>query len=53
MSGSPSKFAPELSSAPPLPARAEYLERQERTRAVLAAAELDGLLAFGSHGWPW
>jgi len=47
------KFAPELSAAPPLPAREEYLERQQRTRAALAEAGLDGLLAFGSHGWPW
>jgi Xaa-Pro dipeptidase len=47
------KFAPDLASAPPLPARAEYLERQERARAALADAELDGLLAFGSHHWPW
>ena len=47
------KFAPNLASAPALPARAEYLERQDRARAALAAAELDGLVAFGSHHWPW
>lgn len=47
------KFAPELASAPPLPERAEYLERQGRARAALAEAELDGLVAFGSHHWPW
>jgi Xaa-Pro aminopeptidase len=47
------KFAPDLATAPPLPAREEYLERQRRTRAALEVAELDGLLAFGSHGWPW
>jgi Xaa-Pro aminopeptidase len=47
------KFEPVLADAPPLPAREEYLERQERTRAALAEAELDGLLAFGSQGWPW
>ena len=47
------KFAPELTSAPPLPAREEYLERQRRARAALAEAELDGLVAFGSHHWPW
>jgi Xaa-Pro aminopeptidase len=46
-------FAPELSAAPPLPAREEYLERQERARAALAGAELDGLLAFGSRNWAW
>ena len=46
-------FAPELSAAPPLPARAEYLERQDRARAALAEAELDGLLAFGSRNWAW
>jgi Xaa-Pro dipeptidase len=46
-------FAPELSAAPPLPAREEYLERQDRARAALAEAELDGLLAFGSRTWPW
>jgi Xaa-Pro aminopeptidase len=46
-------FAPELSAAPPLPTREEYVERQERTRAALVEAELDGLLAFGSHTWPW
>ena len=44
---------PELAAAPPLPARAEYLERQDRARAALADAELDGLLAFGSRNWPW
>ena len=49
----PPKFSPEYADAPPLPAREEYLERQQRTRAVLAEAELDGLLAFGSNGWPW
>lgn len=42
-----------LPPPPPLPDRAEYVERQERTRAMLAANELDGLLAFGSQGWPW
>ena len=47
------KFEPVLAAAPPLPAREEYLERQERTRAALADAELDGLLAFGSQAWPW
>ena len=46
-------FAPELAAAPPLPARAEYLEHQDRARAALAGAELDGLLAFGSRNWPW
>src|SRR3954451_20876807 len=53
MSETQPTFAPELSAAPPLPARAEYLERQDRTRAALAEAELDGLLAFGSRTWPW
>jgi Xaa-Pro dipeptidase len=47
------KFAPDLASAPPLPDRAEYVERQGRARAALAAAGLDGLVAFGSHHWPW
>src|SRR3954447_8618092 len=47
------KFAPELSSAPPLPARDEYRERQRTTRAALAEAGLDGVLACGSHAWPW
>lgn len=46
-------IAPDQSSAPPLPAREEYLERQQRTRAALAAAGLDGLVAFGSRNWPW
>ena len=53
MADSAPSFAPDQSSAPPLPARAEYLERQDRARAVLATAELDGLLAFGSRNWPW
>jgi Xaa-Pro aminopeptidase len=53
MSETSPTFLPELASAPPLPAREEYLERQERTRAALAEAELDGLLAFGSRNWPW
>lgn len=44
---------PTLASPPPLPAREEYLERQDRARAALAAAELDGLIAFGSRAWPW
>ena len=34
----PPKFSPEYADAPPLPAREEYLERQQRTRAVLAEA---------------
>ena len=53
MSETQPTFAPELSAAPPLPAREEYLERQDRARAALADAELDGLLAFGSRNWPW
>ena len=46
-------FALDQSSAPPLPAREEYRERQQRARAALAAARLDGLIAFGSRNWPW
>src|SRR6201996_1476890 len=53
MSETQPTFAPELSAAPPLPARGEYLERQDRARAALAEAELDGLLAFGSRNWAW
>ncbi len=53
MSETQPTFAPELSAAPPLPAREEYLERQDRARAALVEAELDGLLAFGSRNWPW
>ncbi len=53
MSETQPTFAPELSAAPPLPAREEYLERQERARAAVAGAGLDGLLAFGSRNWAW
>ena len=44
---------PTLRDAPSLPGREEYVERQARARQMLVANELDGLLAFGSHGWPW
>ncbi|MBS1678488.1 MAG: aminopeptidase P family protein [Actinobacteria bacterium] len=44
----------DLTLAPPaLPAREEYVERQERARRTIADAGLDGLLAFGSRAWPW
>ena len=52
MSDAP-KFEPVLASAPPLPAREEYLDRQRRARAAAEEAGLDALLAFGSHHWPW
>ncbi|HWI75340.1 MAG TPA: Xaa-Pro peptidase family protein [Baekduia sp.] len=44
---------PTLRDAPPLPGRDEFLERQARTRAAVAGAGLDGLLAFSSRTWPW
>lgn len=49
----PAVPSPPLPDPPPLPARPEFDERQIRTRAALADAELDGLLAFGSRTWPW
>src|ERR1700753_2864620 len=53
MSETQPTYAPERAAPPPLPAGAACLERQDRARAALAAAELDGLLAFGSRNWPW
>ncbi|OJU86025.1 MAG: hypothetical protein BGO11_08375 [Solirubrobacterales bacterium 70-9] len=44
---------PTLDSPPPLPAQAEYVERQERARQAVEEAGLDGLIAFGSRAWPW
>src|SRR3954468_17787807 len=49
----PPPTVPRLADAPPLPGRAELLERQARTRGAVAAAGLDGLLAFSSRTWPW
>jgi Xaa-Pro aminopeptidase len=49
----PPAASPLLAPAPPQPARAEYDERQDRTRAALTDAGLSGLIAFGSRNWPW
>jgi hypothetical protein len=44
---------PTIADRPPAVPHEEFLERQERTRRAIAAAGLDGLLAWGSRDWSW